>query len=75
VFRNRKSLPGLQAVLSSIVPSLDPETYHDARTVAPGWDVHYLEQQWREWITEPPRDADVAFIGFCKKWYGKRGTP
>lgn len=75
VFRNRKSLPGLQAVPSSIVPPLDPETYHDARTVAPGWDVHYLEQQWREWITEPPRDADAAFIGFCKKWYEKRGTP
>jgi plasmid replication initiation protein len=36
VFRNRKSLPGLQAVPSSIVPPLDPETYHDARTVAPG---------------------------------------
>jgi plasmid replication initiation protein len=74
-FLNRKSLPGLQAVPSSIVPLLDPETYHDARTVAPGWDVHYLEQQWREWIIEPPRDANAAFIGFCKKWYEKRGTP
>jgi Replication initiator protein A len=75
VFRSRKTMPGLQAGPSSIVPPLDPETYHDARTVAPGWDVHYLEQQWREWITEPPRDADAAFIGFCKKWHEKRGAP
>jgi plasmid replication initiation protein len=75
VFRNRKSSPGLQVTSSSIVRPLDPETYHDARTLAPGWDVHYLEGQWREWITEPPRDADAAFLGFCKKWYEKRGAP
>jgi plasmid replication initiation protein len=75
VFRSRKSMPGLQAAPSPTVPPLDPETYHDARTVAPGWDVHYLEQQWREWITEPPRNVDAAFIGFCKKWYEKRGAP
>lgn len=74
VFRSRKTMPSQQAV-SVVVPPLDAETYHDARTVAPGWDVHYLEQQWREWITEPPRDADAAFIGFCKKWYEKRGAP
>ena len=24
-------------------------------------------------MTEPPRDANAAFIGFCKKWYEKRG--
>ena len=75
VFRNRKSAPALQAAPSSLVRPLDPETYHDARTLAPGWDVHYLEGQWREWITEPPRDADAAFLGFCKKWYEKRGAP
>lgn len=75
VFRSRKSMPGLQAASSPIVPPLDSETYHDARTVAPGWDVQYLEQQWREWITEPPRNVDAAFIGFCKKWYEKRGAP
>jgi hypothetical protein len=75
VFRNRRSMPGMQAISSLGAPQLDAETYHDARTIAPGWDIHFLEQQWREWITEPPRDADAAFIGFCKKWYAKRGTP
>ena len=75
VFRSRRSMPGTQAATLMIAPPLDAETYHDARTVAPGWDVHFLEQQWREWMTEPPRNADAAFIGFCKKWYEKRGAP
>jgi plasmid replication initiation protein len=75
VFRSRKSIPGPLAAPSPTVPPLDPETYHDARTMAPGWDVHFLEQQWREWITEPPRDVDAAFLGFCRKWYEKRGAP
>jgi hypothetical protein len=34
-----------------------------------------LESEWREWIVEPPRDADAAFIGFCRKWFEKRGRP
>ena len=75
VFRSRKTVPGTQAAALTSAPPLDAETYHDARTVAPGWDVHFLEQQWREWMTEPPRNADAAFIGFCKKWFEKRGTP
>lgn len=75
VFRSRKSVPGTQAATLGTAPPLDAETYHDARTVAPGWDVHFLEQQWREWMTEPPRNADAAFLGFCKKWYEKRGAP
>jgi plasmid replication initiation protein len=75
VFRNRRTMPGTQAISSASAPPLDAETYHDARTVAPGWDVHFLEQQWREWMTEPPRNADAAFIGFCKKWFETRGAP
>ena len=54
------------------VPPLNPETYERARQVAPGWDVHYLEREWRDWIFEPPRDADGAFVGFCRKWFEKR---
>jgi plasmid replication initiation protein len=74
VFRNRGSVPRNDPVLVR-VPPLDPETYHDARTVAPGWDVYELERQWREWITEPPTHPDAAFLGFCKKWHAKRGDP
>lgn len=54
---------------------LEPETYHDAKQVAPGWDIHYLEREWREWITEVPKHPDKAFIGFCRKWFEKRGPP
>lgn len=49
---------------------LKPETYEKAKLAAPGWDIHALEQQWREWITkkkEPPKRPDSAFMAFCRK--------
>lgn len=49
------------------IPPLQSDTYEKARKAAPGWDVYQLESEWREWISEPPRDADAAFIGFCKQ--------
>lgn len=74
VFRNRGTMPGRQEEKSLLpVGSLDAETYHDARTIAPGHDVYALEQEWREWLTEPPRNPNAAFLGFCKKWVARRG--
>ena len=55
------------------VPSLRLDTYEKAKAIAPGWDVYHIEREWREWLTEPPRNADTAFLGFCRKWYEKRG--
>ena len=49
---------------------LKPDTYDDARTHAPGWDVHVLEAEWRSWVTGKGikvRNADANFITFCKK--------
>ncbi len=50
---------------------LKPETYESAKLAAPGWDIHALEQQWRDWILkkkkEPPKRPDSAFIAFCRK--------
>lgn len=49
---------------------LKPETYESAKLAAPGWDIHALEQQWREWMAkkkEPPKRPDSAFIAFCRK--------
>ncbi|MEO0569301.1 MAG: replication initiator protein A [Pseudomonadota bacterium] len=54
---------------------LKAETYERAKEAALGWDVHYLETEWRDWMTEPPRSPDGAFIGFCRKWFEKRGRP
>lgn len=73
-FRSRGSVPQ-QLVEPVALRSLQAEAYNDARIVAPGWDVYYLEREWRDWITEPPRNPEAAFVGFCKKWYERRGGP
>lgn len=77
MFRNRRTMPGTTKDSRSLFdyPQLDPDIYNEARLVAPGWDVYVLEQEWREWMSDPPRHPDAAFLGFCKKWYEKRGTP
>ncbi len=60
-------------------PPLPSTAYERAREVAPGWDVHALERNWRAWMADggldAPRDAQKAFIGFCAKWFEKRGRP
>lgn len=57
------------------ISALDPEVYDMAREAAPGWDVRYIESEWRAWATEVPRNPEMAFLGFCRKWYEKRGRP
>jgi hypothetical protein len=68
---NRHTMKALPAPETFIYPTLDPETYNDARTVAPGYDVYHLEEQWREFWVESGRpelkSPDAAFIGFCKR--------
>lgn len=76
VFRNRGSVPTVQDdVLDAY---LDPEAFHDARTVAPGWDVHYLETEWRKWCGKeeisPKRPAN-HFIKFCETWSKNHNLP
>lgn len=70
-FKNRESWWEKENDQDTEFPILDPETYHDARTVAPGYDVHYLEKEWlRMWCeTGKPelKSPDRAFIEFCRK--------
>lgn len=73
IFRNRNTMRPKASEVGDI--SLKSETYDAARSVAPGWDVYGIEQEWRSWMTEPPRDADAAFLGFCQKWVERRGSP
>lgn len=75
VFRSRGTVVSGAMTARMEVGQLSSDAYHDARTVAPGWDVYYLEREWREWITEPPRDLDAAFVGFCRKWFERKGSP
>ena len=59
--------------------TLDSETYHDARLVAPGYDVYWLEREWQNWWCEsgkpPLQNPDAAFIGFCKRRYERNPNP
>jgi len=57
---------------------LSPSTYDEARLAAPGWDVYVLEQEWRTWMSDggldAPKSPDKAFLGFCRKWFERRGA-
>tara|TARA_R110002049_G_scaffold309101_1_gene516871 strand:+ start:10920 stop:11981 length:1062 start_codon:yes stop_codon:yes gene_type:complete len=77
VFENRGTIPLTTGSSgSNTVPPLLPDTYHQARLAAPGFDVYELERQWRSWMemsgAEPPRKPDAAFVGFCRKWCERR---
>lgn len=62
--------PGLsqETPPNSIV--LPPRAYEMAKEAAPGYDVYYLEQEWREWMEKknqgPKQSPTQAFVGFCR---------
>lgn len=80
VFLNRgtvkKPEPKLDEVSSVLLRS---DTFDLARSEAPGWDVYHLEQEWRNWMADggldAPKNPDKAFLGFCRKWFERRGRP
>jgi plasmid replication initiation protein len=74
-FSNRGTMLPREKSAQQVLAFLKPDTYEDARKAAPGWDVHYLEQEWRDWMKETPKNADRAFVGFCRKWFERRGRP
>ncbi|MGC7532552.1 replication initiator protein A, partial [Pandoraea pneumonica] len=51
-------------------PYIDPEGFHDAKSVAPGYDVYALYDQWVSWWIDSGRpelkSPRAAFIGFCR---------
>ena len=69
VFRPKRT----EAVVSPPVLALrfkKPDTYEEARCLAPGWDIYVLESEWRSWVHDKAidvRDADKHFLAFCKK--------
>lgn len=76
-FRNRGSMPASPppAAWEGV---LDADAYHDARQVAPGWDVYHLEAEWRRWLGEneiEPKHPGPHFVKFCRSWFEKRGRP
>jgi plasmid replication initiation protein len=79
IFRNRQCMPpALAEIVQDDIPPLPGDVYHDARAEAPGWDVRYLEQEWRRWCAKEeiaPKRPDAHFLKFCRSWYDKRGAP
>jgi hypothetical protein len=59
-------------------PRLKPETFIEAKRVAPAWDVYQLESEWGEWIATKkkwPENPGAAFVAFCRKKYQREGRP
>lgn len=75
IFYSKGSVKSLETGLAVEIPALDPEVYEPARDAAPGWDVRFIEQEWRVWATEKPKNPEMAFLGFCRKWFERRGRP
>lgn len=75
VFQSRGTVVSVSGNDRPEIGMLKPDTYERARMEAPGWDVRALEQEWRDWADEVPKNADAAFIGFCKKRFAEKGRP
>jgi len=77
IFSSRRTIQERGDATQTALPFLKPETYEAARHVAPGWDAYFLESEWRDWMKDksPPTQLDKAFLGFCRKWFDKRGKP
>ena len=77
IFRNRMNWQPSKAEIR--YPVLDAEAYHDAKLVAPGYDVYYLEQEWRDWWVDSGMPElgfpGRAFVGFCKKRHQMKPNP
>lgn len=75
VFRAKRSRPttGQVEMVLGLPSSPSPSLIAKARRIAPGCDIYALYHEWcafAEDQSEPPRNIDAAFIGFCKKRTG-----
>ena len=76
--RLESELKNSDLLLFSDPVKLSPIDYERARKAAPGWDIYYLESEWREWYEKTGKIPDKpgkAFVGFCKQRYRKQGRP
>lgn len=51
------------------------DAFDKARRLAPGYDVHALYHEWRDFAArqeERPRNATAAFLGFCKRRHAEK---
>lgn len=64
------SLRPRPAWLDARGPALRTETYETARLRHPGYDIYYVEGEWRAWAQDktPPQDPDRAYLAFFRKF-------
>lgn len=78
-FTNRSTMKPLPAFDQPLFPMLDPETFHDARSLAPGYDVYFLEKEWQKFWYESGqpelKNPDAAFLGFCRSRGQRKPMP
>jgi hypothetical protein len=57
-------------------PLLPTSAYEQAKKAAPGLDIYYLENEWRDWIAKQPPAKNPAggFVEFCRKRYEKNNN-
>lgn len=50
--------------------ALQTQTYETARLRHPGYDIYFVEAEWRNWSAgkEAPRDPDAAYLSFFRKF-------
>lgn len=61
-----------------VVLRLSSDIYDAARKAAPGWDVRYLEDQWRSWVdvaSVKVNKPDAHYLDYCKRWFERNGRP
>lgn len=53
--------------------ALRTQTYETARLRFPGYDIYYVEGEWRAWLDgkEAPKDPDRAFLAFFRTYAEK----
>lgn len=51
-------------------PALQTATYETARLRHPGYDIYFVESEWREWSArkEPVKDPDRAYLAFFRSY-------
>lgn len=65
--REEKARP---AWLETKGAALRTETYETARLRFPGYDIYFIEGEWRSWAAgkAPAKDPDRAFLAFCRSF-------
>ena len=74
VFTNRRTMHRVTG-RATPPPPLPGEVLDAARQIAPGWDVHMIEADWRGWCADKdmtPHSPAQHFLKFCTTWVDHR---